>query len=143
MLINKEGLDLIKFYEGYREYPYTCSGGKLTIGYGHVIKPDEDLQHLTRERALEILKQDVHFAERAVEHLVKVKLNENEFSALVSFVFNLGKYNFKSSTLLKKLNDNKRLECPAEFIRWVYAGDRIQKGLVRRRIAESALFMKQ
>jgi len=142
MLINKQGLDLIKFYEGYREYPYTCSGGKLTIGYGHVIKPEEQLQHLTREAALQILKEDVHFAERAVTSLVNVELNENEFSALVSFTFNLGKYSLKSSTLLKKLNDNKRLECPAEFVRWVYAGKKMLRGLIRRRLDEARLFMK-
>jgi lysozyme len=135
------GVELIKSYEGFSSIPYVCSGGKLTIGYGHVIKPVENLKKITKQIATELLKQDIYEAEKAVHNLVTVRLSNNQFSALVSFIYNLGYGNFKDSTLLTFVNANEHLNVPAEFIKWSYGGGEKLLGLMRRRLAESVLYL--
>ena len=83
----------------------------------------------------------MQIAEEAVLRNVAVKLNENQFSALVSFVYNLGEGAFASSTLLKKLNRQKYLDVPEQILRWHRVGSRPYKGLIRRRAAEAELFI--
>lgn len=139
--INIEGIELIKHFEGLSLKPYHCSGNAYTIGYGHVIQPFEEFVEITEEKAEELLQGDIMAAEAVVDELVDAPLTSNQFAALVSFVFNLGAGNFKSSTLLRKLNENKYLEIPQEFIRWIYTGKIPMKGLLRRRLAEALLFM--
>jgi lysozyme len=73
---------------------------------------------------------------------VHVPLTQNQFDALVSFVFNLGVGNFRTSTLLKKLNAGDNDGAAQEFGRWIHAGGKALPGLVRRREAERALFLK-
>ena len=87
------------------------------------------------------LRQDVAESERAVNQHVHVPLTQHQFDALVSFVFNLGAGNFRTSTLLKKLNARDYDGAAQEFGRWVQAGGKTLPGLVRRREAESALFL--
>lgn len=121
-----------------------CPSDKLTIGWGHVILPGEKFTRITEEKAAALLSNDLKVAERAVSAFVHVHLTDNEFSALVSFTFNAGVGNFKSSTLLKKLNDGKKQDVPEQMLRWVYGTHKGKKvklaGLVRRRIAEGELF---
>lgn len=141
MKTGEKGLTLIKHFEGLRLRAYQCSANVWTIGFGHTtgVRPGDVI---TSEQADEFLRQDVAEAERAVSRFVRVPLTQFQFDALVSFVFNLGVENFRTSTLLKKLNVGHYDSAVQEFGRWIHAGGKILPGLVRRRAAERALFLK-
>jgi Phage-related lysozyme (muraminidase) len=94
-VITQEGIDFIKRHEGFSNLPYLCSAGKETIGYGHVIKTNEQFPcGLTEEMAEEILYDDLAIAEQAIFDYVEVDLRPFQFDALVSFIFNIGVYAF-------------------------------------------------
>ena len=139
--ISQKGVELIKQFEGYSSRRYLDSAGKLTIGYGHLIKTNEKLYQITESGAESILRKDVERAEKAVLQLVKVSLTQNQYDALVSFTFNLGEGSLKQSSLLKKLNYWDYKGAVAEFDRWVYAGGKKTKGLEKRRKKERELFL--
>lgn len=147
MRISGTGLNLIAKWEGFRSRPYNDAAGHCTIGYGHLIHrgrcTQADLNRwgtISHRRGLEILREDVRDAERAVESNVNVTLTQGQFDALVSFTFNVGGGALAGSTLLKLVN-RKRWESAAnEFGKWVYAGGRKLEGLVNRRREEAALF---
>jgi len=142
--INEAGLDLVRKSEGLRLEKYQDVAGKWTIGYGHLIKKGEAFDGpITEQRATELLEQDLQIARSAVDELVSVSLNENQYSALVDFVYNVGKNNFAASTLLKRLNSGKYATTANEFVKWVYAGGRRIDGLARRRAAERTLFLTE
>ena len=143
MKISNAGLKLIKQYEGFWGAPYFCPAGKLTIGYGHVILSGENFSDaITEENAEILLKQDVSSAENTLNRLVIIELSQNQFDALVSFVYNVGSKAFEKSTLLRFLNENK-LELAAEqFSRWIFAKGVVQKGLINRRVAEKLMFLE-
>lgn len=114
-----------------------------TIGYGHVIKNPKDYPYgLTRDEALELLAQDVVRAEKAVLRLIRVPLTDGQFDALVSFTFNLGAGALQRSTLRRKVNREEHTDVPAEFRKWVWAGGKKLKGLIRRRHSESTIYMR-
>ncbi len=139
--INQAGLDLVKEREGFFERQYLCPAGKPTIGYGHVILPGEHFdQPISREQGEALLRDDLAVAEEAVTRLVTAPLNENQFSALVSFTFNLGQGNLQKSTLLKKLNAGDDAGAAEEFGRWINADGKPLEGLRIRREMERALF---
>jgi lysozyme len=140
METNSLGIELIKHYEGFRTKEYLDPVGIRTIYYGHVVLPGENFEHTPEEGEL-ILKQDLKFAEIAVERLVKVPLTSNQFSALVSFTFNLGANRLKTSTLLALLNQGKYKDSADQLLRWVYAGGKVLQGLLHRRAAERELFL--
>lgn len=140
MRTSENGLALIKQFEGIRLKPYTDVGGKLTIGYGHLVKPGEFYTQMTEQQAHELLREDVLVAEAYVKRYVQVKLNHNQFAALVSLVYNIGPGNFKSSTLLEHLNDGNYRKAGKEFLRWERVGTRVVDGLSRRRATEKRLF---
>jgi GH24 family phage-related lysozyme (muramidase) len=122
---------------------YICPAGYPTIGYGHVVNPDERQQFasgITSEQAEALLRQDVQIAERAVLRLITVPLTDGQFDALVSFTFNLGAGALQRSTLRRKVNRGDHAAVPPEFRKWVWAGGRKLEGLVRRREAEAALY---
>ena len=139
MKISLEGLSLIKKFEGCKLQAYCCSGGVLTIGYGHTGGVKET-DVITQEEADKLLKGDVLRFEKYVEDNVKVELDQNQFDALVAWTFNLGVGNLKSSTMLKKLNNGEFESVPFEMRRWNKAGGKTLDGLIRRRQAESLLF---
>ena len=139
--ISQAGLDLIKEFEGFRGKAYNCPAGHPTIGYGHLIKKGEKFDRLTEAEAEELLRKDVQIAERAVQRLIDVPLTDGQFDALVSFTFNLGEGALAESTLRRKLNSGAYDEVPEQFMRWVFAGGKKLKGLVRRREAEVGLFL--
>lgn len=141
MKISKKGLDLIKQFEGLELKAYKDSVGVVTIGYGSTGPHVSMGMVITQEQAESLLKQDVSRFEKGVSDLVKVPLNQNQFDALVSFSFNLGLGNLKSSTLLRKLNSLDYVGTANEFPRWNKAGGVVLKGLTRRREAEKALFL--
>lgn len=142
MNINEVGLNIIKKYEGLRLKQYICPAGKLTIGYGHVIAKDENFTEVTEPQANELLARDIRVFEVYVKSIVKSTLNENQFSSLVSFCYNLGFKALKESTLLNKVNEELHLEVPSEFIKWVNVGDKKYKGLIKRRLEEARLYME-
>lgn len=140
--VNAEGLRLIKNYEGFRERAYLCPAGVWTIGYGHTGGVNEG-DTVTREEAERLLRSDLRHAEGAVSRLIRVPLTDNEFSALVSFVYNCGAGALQTSTMRAHLNGGRRLAAADEFWRWCQAGGRKLPGLVRRRADERALFLKR
>lgn len=140
------GLELIREYEGFSALPYIDSAGTVTIGYGSTRDKKGDpvtMDHpnITEQQGWSLLSRDVDHAERVVGELVSVPLNQFQFDALVSFVYNLGVGNFKRSTLLSNLNMGRYESAAKEFHRWKYAGGKVLSGLVRRRAAEYALFI--
>lgn len=143
MKINKEGLELIKKFEGLKLKSYRCPANILTIGYGHT-KGVKENQEITEEEATKLLLEDISTFETGVKNLVTSKINENQFSALVSFSFNLGLGNLKSSTLLKKVNINPNdKSIKLEFVKWNKAGGKVLSGLTSRRKSESELYFKE
>jgi lysozyme len=139
MHISEEGLSLIKKFEGCELKAYRCAANVLTIGYGTIKDVTEDME-ITKEEAESLLKEEMHEYEGYINDMVKVPLEQNQFDAMVSWVFNLGSGNLSSSTLLKKLNDSEYDEVPTQIKRWNKAGGKVLDGLIRRREAEALLF---
>ena len=140
MLVSENCINIIKHFEGCKLEAYRCSAGVLTIGYGHTgnVHPS-DL--ITQQQAEKLLKVDVERFCHGVKKSVKVRLNQNQFDALVSLSFNIGLGNFRKSTLLELLNDGDYLGAANEFWKWRRGGGVILPGLVRRRAAEADLFI--
>ena len=141
--ITDEGLDLIKRFEGFAPKIYLCPATWPTIGYGHVVRENERerlADGIDEATAEDLLRRDVGTAERAVLRLIRVPLADGPFDALVSFAFNLGSGALQRSTLRRKVNREEHAAVPAEFRRWIWAGGRRLKGLVRRREAEAVLY---
>ena len=141
--ITREGLDLIKRFEGFSPEIYTCPVGYPTIGYGHLVldrERDRFAGGISREEAEELLKRDVLWAEKGVLRLISVPLTDGQFDALVSFTFNLGTGALQRSTLRRKVNREEHAQVPREFMRWVWAGGRKLKGLIKRRTDEILLY---
>jgi len=141
MNISQKGIDLIKRFEGCRLTAYKCPAGILTIGYGHTGQDVHTGKTITQEEAELLLKQDLRIHCNNVSKLVIVPLSQNQFDALVSFEYNIGYGAFKSSTLLKLLNEGKYINASEQFARWKYAGGKVLAGLVKRRQAEKDLFL--
>ena len=131
--------EIEKEYEGCRLTAYRDSVGVLTIGYGHT-KNVREGQTCTQDQADEWLIDDLHDALQFVGDAVTVPLTNNQLSALVDFVFNVGGRNFAGSTLLKLLNEGNYDEVAEQFGRWNHAGGKILVGLTRRRAAEAEMF---
>ena len=140
--VNAETLEHIKRWEGLRLDAYLDVGGVLTIGYGHT---GSDVSHgltITKAKAESLLRSDLKIAEDAVSALVKVGLSDNQYGALVSFVFNVGVGAFRKSTLLRKLNAGDYAAVPAELMRWNKVGTKAVEGLTNRSAGEVALWNK-
>lgn len=139
--ITQQGLDLIKQFEGFQPNVYLCPGGYSTIGYGHVVKdPKAFRRGITLMEAEELLRKDVATAERAVDRLIPIGLYPGQFDALVSFTFNLGSGALQSSTLRRKILREDHEAAAAQFQRWIYAGGRPLRGLLKRRLAEAKMY---
>lgn len=144
MQMNLEGIAIIREFEGLSRRPYRCPAGYWTIGYGHVIRAGEDFQDGIDIAAAErLLRQDVAVAEDAVCRLIRVPMNDNQFSALVSWTFNLGAGALQRSTLRRRLNAGCYDAVPREICRWNKAGGKVLAGLVRRRAIEASLFLSR
>lgn len=133
---------LIQQFEGCELVPYEDVAGKWTVGWGHLCLPDDALNPITQEQADELFAADLAKTDAAVRELVTVPLTDNERAALLSFTFNLGSGNLAKSTLLKRVNEGNPRLAAVEFPRWSYAGGQRVDGLLRRRYAEQALFLK-
>ena len=141
--IPAQALELIKQFEGLRLYAYpdpATGDAPWTIGYGHTGKDIKKGLYITSIQADRYLEKDVERFAEAVERLVKVPLNDKQFAALISLVFNIGPMNFASSTLLRLLNQGDYNGASKQFIRWNKAAGKAMSGLTRRREAEAKLF---
>lgn len=144
MRISDEGIACIKRWEGFKTQAYLDTGGVWTIGYGHTGKKYAFPNNvISEEKAEELLRSDLDWAEEAVNDLVVVKLSQSQFDALVSFVFNVGRTAFSRSTLLKKLNKGNYAEVPSELAKWKYDNGKVIEGLVNRRAAEAGLWVRE
>lgn len=148
MKIGKNGINLIKFYEGLRLSAYQCSSGVWTIGYGHTktAKPGMRINHFQADKLFE---EDIASFERDVTKLLKVPVSQNQFDALVSFAFNVGSdidaddvaEGLGDSTLLKRVNMMDFLGASQEFLKWTRSNGKVLSGLEKRRKSESRLFL--
>ena len=139
MNISQEGLSLIKKFEGCELEAYKCAAGVWTIGYGST-KGVKQGDTISQEDADKLLLHEIKEYETYVNDMVNVDLTQNQFDALVSWVFNLGPANLAASTLLKVLNAKDYEGVPAQSKRWNKAGGKVLQGLIRRREAEALLF---
>jgi lysozyme len=141
--VTQNGIALIKRFEGFKLHIYPDAAGLPTIGYGHLLKAGEAelfKNGITEAAAEALLIKDVLVAEKAVLRLITVELTNGQFDALVSFAFNLGGGALQRSTLRRKVNREEHQDVPAEFLKWVWAGGKKMKGLIRRRTAEAQLY---
>ena len=140
MTTSKLGITVIKEFEQLRLNPYDDGAGKLTIGWGHLIKKGEQFTTISPELADTMLANDLKEAEMTVSALVTVPLSQWQYDALVSFTFNTGPANLERSTLLTCLNKGRYALAANEFERWVYAGGNKMAGLMARRRCEKVVF---
>jgi lysozyme len=139
------GKNLIKEFEGFRATAYICPAGVVTVGYGTTRIKGNAVQlgtTITTDEADVLLEEDLKKFEDAVNQNVRVEITQNQFDALVAFVYNVGAGNFKKSTLLKKINAEDFTVAADEFLKWNKAGGKVLKGLTRRRTAERELFLR-
>jgi len=147
MKLNKAGADLIKSFEGLKLEAYKCSANKETIGYGNTFYEDGSPvkmgDKITKDRAESLFELIADSFAVKVKNCIQKDINENQFAALVSFAYNVGIGNLKSSTLLKKVNANPNdATIRTEFFKWNKAGGKVLAGLTRRREAEANLYFK-
>jgi lysozyme len=149
--LSEAGARFIAGFEGFGQRLYNDVAGHCTIGYGHLVhrgnctgrEPQRWRNGLSQAEALDLLREDCAVRVAVVREAVDVSLNQNQFDALVSFVFNVGETNFRTSTLLRKLNGGDYDAVPDELKKWVNAGGKPVAGLVRRRSEEAAMFVRR
>ena len=144
--LTEDGIKLIKSFESCELVAYRDVVNVLTIGWGHTSKAGPPKVYegmvITQHEADQILENDLKKFEKYVRDRVKVPLTNREYSALVSFCFNVGPASLTRSTLLKKLNKGQYKAAAYEFLKWVYANKKKYRGLIRRRKAEMAMFLR-
>ena len=146
MKISPRGLDFIKDFEGFSANAYLCPAKIPTIGYGNTFYEDGRKvklgEQISKTNALELLElvANKDFADK-IFPLIKVKVSQNQFDALICLAYNIGVGNFIKSTLLKKVNAKDFIGAGEEFLRWNKAGGKEVLGLTRRRKREQELFL--
>lgn len=146
--IPRIALEIIKAFEGWFPNAYDDPVGYCTIGYGHLIAlvncKDANLGEFDKPLSIQsgsvLLEKDTLAARQSVNRLVNVALNDAQFGALSSFVFNIGESNFASSTMLQLINIGRHDLAANQFARWTMARGKIFKGLTERRQCKSALY---
>ncbi|WP_446807979.1 lysozyme [Methylomonas sp. 2BW1-5-20] len=173
---SEAAVELITQFEGKRQQAYLCPANRLTIGCGHVILPKWDfglfridagtlarivdecqsrriltqeaqvVLTISHEQVKQLLHRDVQQTALFLRSITPVLINQNQFDALVSLIFNIGQGKYAQSTLRHKLHGRDFAGAAAEFDRWVMGTIDGKKaplpGLVKRRAAERALFEK-
>lgn len=139
MKTSEAGLALIRKFEGFRAVAYKDPVGVITIGFGHTKTAKEGMT-ITLSQAVDLLREDVGWAEDGINRLISVPLEQNQFDALVSWAFNVGVGAVERSTLRRRLNAGDYAAVPSELMRWTKAGGADLPGLVRRRREECALW---
>lgn len=142
MVTSKRGIDLIKMFEGCRLEAYKCPAGVWTIGYGTTKNVKQGMK-ITLDEANKLLLEDIKPLEITLNAL-GINFTQNQFDALISWLYNLGVGSFKTSTLRKKLlageSDDEITE---QIIKWVNAGGKPLLGLKKRRVEEANLFLNK
>lgn len=147
MRTSDNGIKLIKHFEGVRFKPYRDVIGLWTVGAGHLIGdgkqlPDAYNRTFTSEEVDALLRKDLLRFEIGLSRLLpKLSLRQNEYDALISFVFNLGLGTLQRSTLRQSLLRNDKEQAAKQILKYCYAGGKVIKGLQIRRIAEHKLFL--
>lgn len=143
--ISEKGYAIIKEFEGLRLDAYLDTGGVWTIGYGTIKYPSGTRvakgDRISQSDAESYLRSDSKWVDACLDSKVKVKVNQNQFDALASFVYNIGESQFGSSTLLRKLNAGDFTGAANEFDKWVFDNGKKIQGLVNRRAKEKSLFL--
>lgn len=145
-----KGLALTKESEGFRSHLYNDAADFCTIAYGHLVKhapcngsePEAFLDGVSEPEGAKLLRTDMATAERVVTAAVKPALTDGQYAALCDFVYNVGGGNFRSSTLLAVINEDRFDHVPIQLRRWVKAGGRVLEGLKKRREREIELFFE-
>jgi GH24 family phage-related lysozyme (muramidase) len=143
MKLSKAGVDFIKKFEGLRleAYKPVPTEKYWTIGYGSYGSHVREGMKISKDEAEKLLVFDLRVFEYAVNGLVDVKINQNQFDALVSFSYNCGREALRTSTLLRKLNDGDYKGASEQFEKWINAGGKPLNGLIRRRKEEKEMFL--
>ena len=144
--ISEKGYAIIREFEGFKAEAYLDTGGVWTIGFGTIKYPNGQRvkkgDTCTREQADQWLKNDCKWVDACLDKNVKVNLNQNQFDALASFVYNIGETAFVKSTMLTLINQNSLTSAASQFDRWVFDNGKRIQGLVNRRAKEKSLFLK-
>lgn len=141
MKTNELGIELIKKWEGLRLHAYQDIVGIWTIGWGSTNPKVVPGQFISEEEASARLVTDLAVFEKAIQNMISVVLNSNQFSALVSLAFNVGPGNLKGKGLINKLNSGDYQGAADSFPKYNKAGGKEDLGLYKRRLAEKALFL--
>ena len=140
MKTSNQGKNLIKEAEGLRLEAYLCPAGVPTIGWGHT-KGVKMGQHITVQQAEDMLIEDIAPIERLLNGM-KINFRQEQFDALVSWIFNFGEGKFKGSTMYKRIVGNaKDEEITDQMVKWINAAGCPLPGLMKRRVAEANLFL--
>lgn len=146
MDISESGYSIIREFEGFKDKAYKDTGGVWTIGYGTIKYPNgtpvKQGDTCTVSQAEAWLKHDCKWVDACLDKYAKVKLSQNQFDALASFVYNIGETAFRTSTLLVKLNSSDYVGAAGQLDRWVNDNGKRIQGLVNRRAKEKKLFLK-
>lgn len=140
MNLSKEGVELIKRFEGLRLKAYKCQAGIWTIGYGHT-KGVREGQTITTDKAEDLLMQDIIPVENVINKM-GVEMTQIQFDSLVSFVFNIGSGKFFASTLYCRIQIGASKEQIAKLmLKWIYVKGAKSRGLMNRRVAEANMYL--
>ena len=145
MQISYSGKKLLGELEGFKDKAYKDSAGIWSLGFGSIRMWGRKVQQgdiCTEAEAYIQMDLDLAWAQTAINKEVKVPLTQNQFDALVIFIYNIGETAFKSSTMLRKLNAKDYIGAANEFVRWNRAGGKVVDGLTNRREREKRLFLK-
>lgn len=144
--ISEHGFAIIREFEGFRANAYLDTGGVWTIGYGTIKYPDgtkvKKGDTCTQGQAELWLKNDCQWVDACLDKYVNVNINQNQFDALASFIYNVGEAAFVKSTMLTLINQNNMISAASQFDRWVFDNGKRIQGLVNRRSKEKTLFLK-
>ncbi len=142
MGISDAGLDLIKAFEGFFAKPYRCPAGVLTQGYGHTTAAGAPALGgvWTRERATQVLRDDVARFAAKIDPLLKRKPTQAQYDAMISLAYNIGPKAFAGSSVLRAFNARDDKRAVAAFAMWIKAGGKILPGLARRRASEALTY---
>jgi lysozyme len=119
MKFSNEGEEMLMSEEGFVDKPTPDLAGHLTIGYGHKIKPGEKFGTITKGTGILILKEDVKPFEAVLNNYITVKLSQNQFDALIIFMFNIGDTGFLNSTVYKNVKEGKFEEAEIPWAKWI------------------------
>jgi GH24 family phage-related lysozyme (muramidase) len=154
MYFSDKGIEELKGIEGFRSKPYIDDAGYATIGYGHKIKKGEMFTSLTEMEADQLLRRDAAPIEDFINDHLDTLVSQNQFDALVIFIFNIGQAAFLNSSVFQDIKEKKYAEATKPWAKWINiskfikddeTGEVVRKlipvqGLINRRAKEIQLF---